>query len=197
MNTDRMMRQLSLQRLRYFWKGKFILAIVSLTGVVACTQTGEYQVVRVADGDTLTVVSSSAAEMQVRFACVDAPEVAHTQQERRSRSPIDRNQFEWGDRARTRLEQLVQDSANRVDLTITDTDQYGRHVAEVRLGNGTFVQEVLTQEGLVVALREYYENCPSSTQIDSAEANAKQEKAGVWSDRRFKTPSEYRQWKRS
>jgi endonuclease YncB( thermonuclease family) len=166
--------------------------------VVACTQPGDYQVVRVADGDTLTVVNGgNAEEMQVRFACVDAPEVAHNQQDRRSRSPIDRNQFEWGDRAKIRVEQLVQDSANRVDLTITDTDQYGRHVAEVRLGNGTFVQEVLTQEGLVVALREYYEDCPSSTQIDNAEATAKQRKAGVWSDRHFKTPSEYRKWKRS
>jgi len=40
-----------------------------------------YQVKRIADGDTITVVDSQGADIKVRFACIDAPEVPHSKKE--------------------------------------------------------------------------------------------------------------------
>jgi len=65
-----------------------------------------------------------------------------------------------------------------VTLTITDTDRYGRKVSEVRLHDGTLIQEVLTREGL--ALFPYLKNCPSAALVER-EAEAKQQRR-VWSE---------------
>ena len=111
----------------------------------------------IADGDTLRV-KMNGKSVRVRAACADAPEVAHNAKERGNRA--DRNQYQWGERAKQRLNQLL--AGNQVLLDITDTDQYGRKVAEIRLPNGTFVQQTLVAEGLAVAYRRYYKNCPSS-----------------------------------
>ena len=37
-----------------------------------------YFVKRIADGDTITITDSSGKDLKVRFACIDAPEIAHT-----------------------------------------------------------------------------------------------------------------------
>ena len=104
-----------------------------------------YRVKRIADGDTITVVNGRGANTKVRFACIDAAEVAHTKQEKESNNPIDLDQFKWGRLARNRLTELIHQGADRVSLTLVDTDRYGRSVAEVRLPNGTLVQEVLAR----------------------------------------------------
>jgi micrococcal nuclease len=61
-----------------------------------------------------------------------------------------------------------------VGLTVVDEDRYGRRVAEVRLPNGTLVQEVLAREGLAVFYRKYARNCRSAASVERAEAFAKQ-----------------------
>jgi micrococcal nuclease len=147
---------------------------------------------RVSDGDTLKVKDSQGNEFNVRFACVDAPEIPHSKKERESKTASDRNQFAWGAKAQERLQQLVQQAGDRVKLTVTDSDRYGRKVAEVRLPNGTFVQEVLVREGLALVYRPYLNKCPSRDIIQQAEAQAKQQQRGVWSDAKFVKPWEYR-----
>jgi micrococcal nuclease len=152
----------------------------------------DYRVKNIADGDTITVIGSNDAEIKVRFACVDAPEVPHTIKERESRSFADRDQFKWGRQAQDRLTQLIHKGGDRVALTVVDTDRYGRQVAEVRLPDGTLTQEVLAREGLAVVYRQYIKNCPDAIAVEQAEAQAKQRKMGVWGDSRFVTPSEWR-----
>lgn len=151
-----------------------------------------YRVKRIADGDTITVVDGRNKNVKVRFACVDAPEVAHTNKERESYNPADIDQFRWGKQARDRLTQLIEQWGNRVALTVVDSDRYGRSVAEVRLPDGTLVQEVLAREGLAVFYRKYAKNCPSAAVVEQAEAQAKQQKAGVWGDSQFVMPSMWR-----
>lgn len=171
-----------------------ILALVLLTPCPATAQT-THTVKRIADGDTITVTDGKR-DLRVRFACIDTAEVAHNQREAGSRDPIDRNQYLWGDRATARLRQLLAQSRNRVLLTITSNDRYGRAVAEVRLTNGTLVQETLTREGLARAYRRYYQDCPSSRVIDQAEAEAQRARSGTWSDFQFLPPWEFRQRQR-
>lgn len=183
---------------------KILLWIVTLTAIASLTGcdflnkfgSAKYPVKRVSDGDTLTVVDPKGSDIHVRFACVDAPEIPHSAKERESRKLKDRNQFKWGIEAQERLQQLIDRAGDHVNLTITDSDRYGRQVAEVRLRDGTLVQEVLAREGLVLVFEPYLKNCPDAATVQQAQALAQQQHKGVWSDPKFVPPWKYRSAKR-
>ncbi len=169
-------------------KIKSLSAAIMLLLLFGCPQklaANNYAVKRVSDGDTLVASDSAGKDIKVRFACVDAPEVAHTNAEKNSKASALKNQFKWGNQALQRTEQLVKEGGGRVVLTVTDTDRYGRQVSEIRLPNGTFVQEVLTREGLAMVYRPYLKNCPSASVLEQAEAEAKKSRRGVWGDSKF------------
>jgi micrococcal nuclease len=169
------------------------VAIIAVN-LVACslfTPSGDL-VQRVSDGDTLVLKTVDGAKITVRFACVDAPEIPHSQKEKNSKITQDMNQFAWGIQAQTRIEKLIKEANNRVKLNITDSDRYGRKVAEVRLANGTFLQQILLQEGLAKVYRPYLNKCPSRDILQQIEAQAKQQKLGIWGDRKFVDPWDYR-----
>lgn len=167
-------------------------ASIALPSPTKTSTEKTYRVKRIADGDTITVVNARGVNTKVRFACIDAPEVPHTKQEKESYNPIDLDQFNWGRLARNRLTDLIHQGGDRVSLTVVDTDRYGRSVAEVRLSDGTLVQEVLAREGLAVVYTQYIKNCPNATKIEQVEAIAKQQKVGVWGDEQFVMPSVWR-----
>ena len=169
-----------------------VLITLSLMGCQTLFKP-HYSVRRVSDGDTLTVTDSKGVDIKVRFACVDAPEVPHTKKERDSYSSFDRDQYKWGRLARNRLNELISQANNNVTLTITDSDKYGRKIAEVRLPDGTLVQEVLAREGLAMVYRQYMKSCPSATVVEQSEEQARREQAGIWRDPQFTPPWEYRQ----
>lgn len=163
-------------------------------GLIGCDRifpSGDL-VQRVSDGDTLAVKDAKGDKFNVRFACVDAPEIPHSKKERQSKSSRTRNQFDWGAKAQERVQQLVKQGGDRVKLNITDSDRYGRKVAEIRLRDGTFIQEVLVREGLALVYRPYLNKCPSKDIIEQAETLAKNGHRGVWSDSKFVKPWEYR-----
>ena len=167
------------------------LLIFSLIGC-QIFRPAQYTVKRVSDGDTVTVTDPKGTDIKVRFACVDAPEVAHTAKERASKGAVVRDQFQWGVQAQNRVQQLIKQGGDRVNLIITDSDRYGRKVSEVRLSDGTLIQEVLVREGLALVYRPYLKDCPSAAIVEQAEAEAKQQQQGVWSDPKFVEPWEYR-----
>lgn len=169
--------------------------ILSLTGCPNHWGKNTYLVKRVSDGDTLSLADGKGEKFTVRFACVDAPEVPHSQAEKQSRKIIDKRQFNWGIKAQSRVQQLVKQGGDRVQLTITDTDQYKRKIAEVRLPDGTLVQEILIKEGLAMVYQPYLKNCPSAALIQQAEAKAKQSSRGIWNDPKFLPPWQYRRAK--
>lgn len=177
---------------------KYISVVVLILSVLGCdrlfgsTTTSSYSVKRISDGDTLTVTDAKGTDIKVRFACVDAPEVPHTNKEKNSKKAVDKNQFKWGVQAQQRVQQLVKQGDNKVNLTITDSDRYGRKVSEVRLPNGTFIQEVLTKEGLVQVYKPYLKNCPSASIVQKAEADAKQRRVGVWGDKKYVSAWDWR-----
>ncbi|MEA5552386.1 thermonuclease family protein [Anabaena cylindrica UHCC 0172] len=168
------------------------IIIVSLSGCNRLFPPSGDAVERVSDGDTLVLKGADGNKFTVRFACVDAPEVPHSQKEKNSKFTKDINQFTWGIKAQTRVEEMVKQSGNRVKLNITDSDRYGRKIAEVRLKDGTFVQQILLQEGLAKAYRPYLNKCPSQDLVKQAEAQAQQQRIGVWDDPKFVDPWAYR-----
>jgi endonuclease YncB( thermonuclease family) len=122
-----------------------------------------WSVVRVADGDTITA-RLGGREERIRFACIDAPE---------SDQPL-------GAESGRRLQQLIDQAGGQVDLVVTDSDRYGRLIAEV-YASGSFAQEVLVSEGLAWSYRRYHANCPSADRINQVEAIAQQQQVGVFS----------------
>ncbi|MCY7385507.1 MAG: thermonuclease family protein [Microcoleus sp. CAN_BIN18] len=153
-----------------------------LSGCPQKLPPNNYAVKRVSDGDTLVATDAAGKDIKVRFACVDAPEIAHGEPNSKASN---KNQFKWGNLAHQRMQQLVKEGGGRVVLTVTDTDRYGRKVSEVRLPNGTFAQEVLLREGLAMVYRPYLKNCPSASIVQQAEAEAKKNRRGVWGDSKF------------
>lgn len=145
----------------------------------------------------MVVASPTGEEIRVRFACIDTPEVAHSAKEASSTDLGDRNQFLWGTKAKERLDTLIEQGGGKVALTIVDTDRYGRKVAEVRLPDGTFTQEVLIKEGLGMVYRKYIDSCPSASVVEQAETTAKQQQLNIWADSQFIAPWQWRQDKKS
>jgi micrococcal nuclease len=169
------------------------ILILSLTGCHILFGSAPYSVKRVSDGDTLTVVDARGSDIRVRFACVDAPEIPHSAKERATKKPVSVDQFKWGIEAQERLQQLLTQGGDRVGLTITDSDRYGRQVGEVRLRDGRLIQEILAQEGLALVYEPYLKNCPSAALVKQAQAQAQKQHRGVWSDAKFVAPWKFRQ----
>jgi micrococcal nuclease len=162
----------------------------------AISNAPTYAVRHVSDGDTIAVTDANGQNFTVRFACMDAPEIPHTNAEKASKKAVDKNQFKWGLQAQQRLQQLINRGGSQVLLTVTDSDRYGRKVSEVRLADGTLLQQILLQEGLALVYQPYLKNCPSANIVRSAEAQAQQNRRGVWQDSKFVVPWEYRREKR-
>jgi micrococcal nuclease len=179
------------------WTG----AVVLILGLVGCDLlldwigAESYTIKRVSDGDTIVVTNDAGEDISVRFACVDAPEVPHSSKERQSRKAVDKSQFKWGEKAQQRVQQLVNQGGDRVQLTITDTDRYGREISEVRLPDGTLIQQVLSAEGLAQVYRPYLKNCPSAELVEAAEADAKRRRLGLWRDPQFVPAWDWRRQK--
>ncbi|MBD2667376.1 thermonuclease family protein [Richelia sinica] len=155
-----------------------------------------YQVKQINDGDTIAVTDTSNQEIRVRFACVDTAETPKSESDNNTNNPTDKNQFSWGNKAKERLESIIK-VGDQVKLNIVDTDRFGRKVAEVRLLDGTFVQQILVKEGLAMVYRQYLKNCASASIVEQAEAEAKQQRLNIWGDSQFTAPWDWRSTKRS
>lgn len=118
------------------------------------------------DGDTLRVLCDGQ-EIKLRFSCIDAPELKQPQ----------------GIASRDYLRSLLNQAGNQVKVNATDTDRYGRTVAElwINRGNGwELVQLEQAKDGWTWANEKYKEDCPSFEAIASAEKEAKAAKRGIW-----------------
>jgi len=128
------------------------------------------------DGDTLRVRQGQL--VRVRFACIDAPELAQ---------PL-------GKESRDFLKSLIAQNGDRVTLKIVDTDRYGRKVAEVFAGS-KFLQAEQVKSGMAYVYEQYLSNCPDAAAVKQAQDLAKRSRVGVWSGN-YTKPWDYRKTKR-
>ena len=101
------------------------------------------------DGDTIRVLCNSQ-ESKIRFACLDSPEVRPKQ--------------EGGIEARDHLRSLLKGAGNKVKVNATDTDRYGRTVAELWMARGNgweLVQLQQVRDGWAWGFERFKENCVS------------------------------------
>ena len=156
-------------------------AIASSPQLMEKSQNIEWSTVEaVSDGDTLKVILAGKA-VKVRLCGIDAPEKSQ---------PL-------GIEAKVYLEKLVQNAGGKVGIVATDTDVYGRTVAEVVFVSGKTeqsAQEELLKAGMVYTYPKYINSCPNAQPFKLAEAIAQSSKAGIWA-RNDQRPWDYRQSK--
>jgi endonuclease YncB( thermonuclease family) len=150
--------------------------------------TENWKVIRVADGDTITVTRGSLKE-KIRFCGIDAPEVKHGDE---PGQPL-------GQESKANLQRLIDEAGGIVQLEVVDSDRYGRQVAEVftvlRDGSQRFLQEEQVKSGLAYHYAKYSGNCPHRDAIVSAQAIGQTNHAGVWGGN-YEKPWDYRKSQR-
>lgn len=145
--------------------------------------TENWQVVKVADGDTITVQQGSRKE-RIRFCGIDANE----------------SKQEGGREAKAYLKELLEQAGNTVMVSPVTTDRYNRTVAEVFIalqdGSEQFIQEEMVKAGMARTYPQYVSSCPNKNAILLAEGIAKQNRAGVWANPNSIPPWEWRRHNR-
>jgi endonuclease YncB( thermonuclease family) len=154
-----------------------IAAASHATGARAETLVGE--VVGVADGDTVTVLDVDHRQHKVRLAGIDAPE---------RKQP-------FGHRSTQALAQMV--FRHQVTVEWHKKDRYQRIVGLVRVG-GSDVGLEQVRAGLAWHYLAYAkeQSAADRERYSQAEAEAKSSNRGLWGDRSFEPPWEYRAHRR-
>jgi micrococcal nuclease len=131
-------------------------------------------VVRVADGDTIEIISTDPSAqkltnktIKVRLFGIDAPEIGQT----------------FGKSAHKYAKKLL--LGKEVTLNVKDTDQYGRLVAIVTLPNGLTAQEELLKNGFVWWYNHY---APHEHKFADAQIKAQRENKGLWAKQKKPIP---------
>lgn len=138
------------------------------------------QVVGIADGDSITVLTADKKQYKVRLAGIDAPEQSQP----------------FGQRSKQSLSDLVFRKEVRVEVHAKD--RYTRQVGIVYEGRIN-INQLQVVRGLAWAYRQYLGNLPkpfAKTLLDS-EAQARSDKRGLWVDKNPTPPWQWRRQKRN
>jgi endonuclease YncB( thermonuclease family) len=163
---------------------KYLIAIAVLISISGCATQQVIatprtcQVVKVSDGDSITVNCGSGSE-RIRFCGIDAPEIAHRGKPAQP----------YGKEATDLVKRLL--SRGQVKVVPVESDRYGRTVAELFVGN-TFINAEIVKAGFGYEYKQYSKKCPNRLQIRSAEAIAQKNKVGVWNGGSYELPWDFR-----
>lgn len=161
-----------------------VLAVVLAAAVLQAPQAraGERdltgKVVRVADGDTLTVASRGRHRTVIRLYGIDAPEVRHRE------TPGQ----QFGRDARQALKALTQGRV--VTVAIVDVDTHGRSVGVVHEG-GADINLAMVRGGWAWAYRRHLA-APYASEYIGAEREAREARRGLWVQPNPMPPWEFR-----
>lgn len=131
-------------------------------------------VVKIADGDTFTLLYPGNEQVKVRLYGIDCPERAQA----------------FGVAARKALGDMLE--GHRVYVSEQDRDRYGRVVAIAYRDDDLNINEELLRQGFAWHYRAY-DNNPAWTAL---EEKARSSRLGLWRDARPTPPWEFRKRKR-
>lgn len=115
------------------------------------------KVIRISDGDTITVLREGNVQVRVRLAEIDCPE---------SGQP-------WGRKATDALKSAI--TTDIVDVRVVDTDRYGRLVAKVYIGP-TSINHYMVESGNCWAYTQYVKD----QTLFRLQEEARNAKRGLW-----------------
>lgn len=156
-----------------------LLAVLLLVFAAPVFARSEFsgKVVRVADGDTITVLASGNQQVKVRLYGIDCPEKEQAFGQKARRFTAERG------------------VCRNVHVSILDTDKYGRAVGLVKTDDGSILNRELLTNGYAWLYTRY---CKASfcREWQSQEIRARKAKAGLWSDHMALEPWEWRKAKK-
>ena len=144
-----------------------------LVNILVQAETLEGTVVKITDGDTLTLLTPSSQQVKIRLAGIDTPE---------RKQP-------FGNRAKQALSSLA--FQKQALIKVEAKDRYGRIVGTVFV-DGQNVNAELARQGMAWVYRKYAKD----KVLYDLEAQAKEEKLGLWVDEKPIAPWEWRRGKR-
>ncbi len=157
----------------------FLVLVVSLSILYSCSRetprTVSGKVVKIADGDTITILDEQNVQHKIRLQGIDAPE--HRQ--------------DFGEVSREHLASLV--FGRYVRIEYEKVDRYGRLVGKVWIdGNDECLEQL--KAGLAWHYKEFEKEQPAADQqvYANAEQEARSQKRGLWKDPAPTPPWEYR-----
>ncbi len=124
-------------------------------------------VVRVVDGDTI-IVEIDGEEYRVRYIGINSPELANN----------GRPAEDYAEKAAEYNAELVEGQMVVLERDVSDTDQYGRLLRYIWLGD-TLVNAELVRQGLADA-RYYNPDTARQETLNAAEDGAREQKLGIW-----------------
>lgn len=134
-----------------------LILLLALGGPPALAAELRGEVVGIADGDTLTLLTPGRRPLRIRLAAIDAPE---------RRQP-------YGTRARQVLADLAY--RRRVRVVVLDRDRYGRVVGQVHAGPREVNAEMLRRGAAWV-----YQAYSADPRLRALEAEARAARRGLW-----------------
>ena len=132
----------------------------------------DYRVIKVADGDTVTVLSSSMEQLKCRLYGIDAPEKKQA----------------YGQASKLSLSQLA--FGRMAQIEIVGRDRYGRAICRIEV-NGVDVNKEQIARGMAWMYRRYAKDRAYS----DAESAAQARHAGLWREAQPVPPWDFRRIK--
>jgi endonuclease YncB( thermonuclease family) len=130
------------------------------------------KVVKIADGDTLTILDSANTQHKIRLAGIDAPEKSQP----------------FGTKSRENLAGKVFGQPVRVE--VIDVDRYHREVGRIYLGE-QFINLEMVRDGFAWRYVTY----DKPGEFTAAEVGARERRRGLWADNDPTPPWEWRRAK--
>ena len=158
---------------RWLSINRLFAPLLLLFTLSAQAETLEGKVIKIADGDTLTLLTPSNQQVKIRLAGVDTPE---------RKQP-------FGNKAKQALSNLAFQKQALVEIAAKD--RYGRTVGVVFV-DGQNVNTELIRQGMAWVYRKYTDD----ERLYVLESEAKQAKRGLWLDKNPIPPWEWRRGKR-
>jgi len=134
------------------------------------------KVVKVADGDTVTVLTESNEQIRVRLYGIDSPESKQA----------------FGTKAKKFTSEFC--FGKIVDVDTIDKDRYGRHVGRVTV-DGNELNTSLVQNGFAWVYSQYCKDFLYCTKLQALEIQARSSGAGLWADKNPTPPWNFRKKK--
>lgn len=149
---------------------KSFALLLFLVPFIACCQILSGKVVRVADGDTVTLLDSTNTQIRIRLYGIDCPE----------------SKQDFGQVAKRFASDLC--FGQPIKVEVRDIDRYGRTVGII------WVQDTLNVnlELLKAGLAWHYKQYDKTPEYAKAEENAREKKLGLWKQPNAIAPWEFR-----
>ena len=132
------------------------------------------RVIKVTDGDTITILNADLKQIKIRLHGIDTPE----------------EKQDFGTKAKQFTSALA--FGKTVSVNVLNKDRYGRSVGIVFLPDGRSLNKELLKAGLAWHFKQY----DKSTEFANLELSARTKKLGVWSMGNAIAPWEFRKMKR-